>query len=85
MKYSYTDSLITSLHINKKNNAVAYITIKNLTEQFNTITYPHKCGVGIKFDNIIARKYFALAHTTQRFAVINKTKKSLINVGSECR
>lgn len=82
MKYSYADSLITlaasvtqacSLRINKKNNAVAYIAIKKSTEQIDTITYPHNSRVGIKFDNILARKYFALIHTTQRFAVINKT------------
>jgi hypothetical protein len=88
MKYSYTDSLITlassvtqacSLHINKRNNAVAYRTINNSTEQFNTITYPHNSRVGIKFDNISARKYFVLIHTTQRFAVLNKTIEKLDN------
>jgi hypothetical protein len=93
MKYSYTDSLLTlaasvtqacSLHINKKNNAVAYITAEGSTDQFETITYPHKCRVGIKFDNISARKYFVLIHTTQRFAVINKNKESLVNAGIEC-
>ena len=82
MKNSYPDSLIAlsvaitqacSLHINKNNNPVACITIKNSTEQFDTITYPHNNRVGIKFDNISARKYFVLIHTTQQHAVISKT------------
>ena len=86
MKYSYADSLITlaasvtqacSLYINKRNNAVAYRTIKNSTEQFNIITYPHNSRVGIKFDNISARKYFVLIHTTQRFAVLNKNNREV--------
>ncbi len=81
MKNSYPDSLIAlpaaitqacSLHINKNNNPVACITIKNSKEQFDTITYPHNNQLGIKFDNILARKYFVLIHTTQRFAIINK-------------
>ncbi|MCY7311593.1 MAG: hypothetical protein LH619_12500 [Chitinophagaceae bacterium] len=82
MKNVYPDSQIALaaaitqacfLHINKNDNPVAYITIKNSTEQFDTITYPHNNRAGIKFDNISARKYFVLIHTTQQYAVLNKT------------
>ena len=88
MKNSYPDSLIAlsaaitqacSLHKNKNNNPVACRTIKNSTEQFDTITYPHNNRVGIKFDNILARKYFVLIHSTQQHAVLNKTdRKSVV-------
>ncbi len=38
-----------------------------------TNNYKDRSGVGIKFDNISAGKYFVLIHTAQQYVVMNKT------------
>jgi hypothetical protein len=83
MKYSYPDSLITltaavtlacSQAINKYATGVS--VIKNNSSMFLkgvTNNYKGRTLVGIKFDNISAGKYFVLIHTSQQYAVMNKT------------
>jgi hypothetical protein len=72
MKYSYPDLKNNpaaalehgrQVHINKNDSTVAYITSNNSTfQQLNVNNHDSKLRVGIKFDNISARKYFALIH-----------------------
>ena len=83
MKYSYPDSLITltaavthacTQAINKYDKGVS--VIKNKGSMFLKVVtnnYKDRSGVGIKFDNILARKYFALIHTAQQYVAMNKT------------
>ncbi len=83
MKYSYSDSLITmaaaiaqacSLYINRNDNSVAPVTSKASTFlQLDINNGNNSNTVGIKFDNLSARKYFVLIHTTQQYAVMSKT------------
>ena len=83
MKYSYPASLITlsaaiaqacSLHINKYDNAVAYLASKDSTfVQLNINNHQPDQRVGIKFDNISAGKYFVLLRSIQRKAMAKRT------------
>ena len=81
MKNSYPDSLITVtaavteaclLHAKKQSVAKALKTKVSGFLKLNDKQTSLKTGVGIKFDNILARKYFALIHSTQVKAALNK-------------
>ena len=83
MKYSYPDSLITlaaavtlacAQNFNKYDNEVSVITTNgSMFLKVVTNNYKGRIGLGIKFDNISAGKYFVLIHTAQQYAVANKT------------
>lgn len=79
MKNSYPDSLISLTSAvttaflliqqrhNRKNHMLArFFKLNRKQKQI-------KPGVGIKFDNISARKYFVLIQTTQATNMLNKT------------
>ena len=90
MNYSYPDSLVTlaaavaqacSFHDNPVKQTLSGDS-KFL--KLNTNNLHHCGGVGIKFDNISAGKYFALIRTVQQHAAVSKaTGKSMINSGRE--
>ena len=78
MNYSYPDSLVTlaaavaqacSFHDNPVKQTLSGDS-KFL--KLNTNNLHHCGGVGIKFDNISAGKYFALIHAVQRYIPVNK-------------
>ena len=91
MKNSYPDSLITltaavtlacSQAIN--DNGVSGIKTKgSMFQNVVTNNYKGRAGVGIKFDNISAGKYFVLIRTAQQHAVANETIEKLALIPTE--
>ncbi|MEO7923280.1 MAG: hypothetical protein ABIR30_06335 [Chitinophagaceae bacterium] len=83
MKNSYPDSLITlsaalamasSTPVNKYDKDMADIKQKESTFlKFNT----KQPGLGIKFDNISAGKYFALINQTQRHSTVGMKSRMM--------
>ncbi|MEO7984236.1 MAG: hypothetical protein ABI688_09155 [Bacteroidota bacterium] len=83
MKYADSASLIALsaavtgaclLHINKNDNPVVPIPRKGSTSlELDTNNFDRTRGVGIKFDNNSAGKYFVLIHFIQRYAAMSKT------------
>lgn len=82
MKYSYSDSLITLVAAfagaQKKiaPHPVRTVAGKNTDTttdgKLNSINHCETGNVGIKFDNISARKYFALIHYSRQLPGMNK-------------
>lgn len=96
MKYFYPASMIDtdaafeetcSRRINKYDSPVANRTKGNSTFlKLNIKNHEEANIVGIKFDNILARKYFALIHYLQRTSVRNRaTEKSDDLLNLACR
>jgi hypothetical protein len=83
MVYSYTGSLISvaaavaeACSLYPKKNFSGVKREKSGLRKFLKLKdkfLRSKNRVGIKFDNISARKYFALIHSTQQFPVLNKS------------
>ncbi len=86
MKHSYTGSLITlaaavtqasRLYTNKNKKSVTGTAGNNLI--FLKLVTHNQHGdntVGIKFDNILAGKYFLLTHAAQQQSVVKKEWKT---------
>jgi hypothetical protein len=61
-----------SLYANRKEHTVSQLATET-SLFFQLDINNNNCNtIGIKFDNISARKYFALIHTTQQYAAVNK-------------
>lgn len=80
MKYSYPDSLISltaaiaqacSLYSHKQDDLVEDQSKDSARRKLKTNKTENENRVGIKFDNILTRKYFVLIHTTQEHIVLN--------------
>ncbi|MBK7561139.1 MAG: hypothetical protein IPI68_06355 [Chitinophagaceae bacterium] len=81
MKYSYPDSLITltaaiteacSLCAGKRDNPGTQHKKNPSHPKLNTNKPGIENRVGIKFDYVLARKYFILIHTTQQRFLLKK-------------
>ncbi|MDZ4793093.1 MAG: hypothetical protein SGI83_02340 [Bacteroidota bacterium] len=94
MKYSYPDSLITLVaafvdthkrSVKEYTSTVAGKNTKNPTgRELNSTIHNETANVGIKFDNISARKYFALIHYSRQPPVMNKaTEKEDVPIRTE--